>query len=402
MHHAGSSPSIPAVVALLLAVGVAGCGDASVKAQKAAACIPATCTSLRKDCGTVSDGCGSPLECGNCSLPATCGGGGTTNVCAAPGGVSRPSHNTGTGFFVANGKLYDANGIEFRIRGVNKSHYDFAWPGVAKTHANTIRWSTPLWLGGGLVAGLMQDTIDQRMIPMPAVWYVDGSYSDASNVTCKSSTGVFNTAVDQWVALATTMKPFERYLLLNIANEWGPDNSTVWRDAYINAVSRLRAAGYLSTIVIDSGGCGQNPDDLVNFAQAVFQSDPQRNIVFDIHIYGGWANGNAASWQTDLSTAFDQFAALGVPMVVGEFGPGRNIGPSPTLMTPGEIILAAEARGFGWLAWAWDDGNDDSWFAMSTNGDYRSAADLTIFGRDVVENTTYGLLYTAQAATVFP
>jgi len=42
-------------------------------------------------------------------------------------------------------------------------------------------------------------------------------------------------------------------------------------------------------------------------------------------------------------------------VIIGEFGPGRNIGPSPTNITPQAIIQAAEARNLGWLAWAWDD-----------------------------------------------
>jgi hypothetical protein len=73
-------------------------------------------------------------------------------------------------------------------------------------------------------------------------------------------------------------------------------------------------------------------------------------------------------------------------------------------MTPGEIIQAAEARGIGWLAWAWDDpasNADDTWFALSKNGKYDSSADLTTFGKEVVENPTYGLLVLAKPATTF-
>ena len=89
-------------------------------------------------------------------------------------------------------------------------------------------------------------------------------------------------------------------------------------------------------------------------------------------------------------------------VVLGEFGPGRGIGPSPTDLTPAEIIEAAEAHGFGWLAWAWDDpasGADDSWFALSRDGAYDSSADLTQFGREVVEDPDHGLLALARPAT---
>ena len=57
------------------------------------------------------------------------------------GHATRPSYNQGAGFFVPNGKLYDANGIEFRIRGVDKLHWDNGSPGLASSKANTVRWN---------------------------------------------------------------------------------------------------------------------------------------------------------------------------------------------------------------------------------------------------------------------
>ena len=43
------------------------------------------------------------------------------------------------------------------------------------------------------------------------------------------------------------------------------------------------------------------------------------------------------SWQTDLTQGFDQMQATGLPIFIGEFGPGKNVGPSPTMVTPGTI-----------------------------------------------------------------
>lgn len=48
---------------------------------EATACAPKTCAQLGKNCDGVSDGCGDILACGSCTAPATCGGGGTANVC---------------------------------------------------------------------------------------------------------------------------------------------------------------------------------------------------------------------------------------------------------------------------------------------------------------------------------
>ena len=72
-------------------------------------------------------------------------------------------------------------------------------------------------------------------------------------------------------------------------------------------------------------------------------------------------------------------------------------------LTPDEVIQTAEADNLGWMAWAWDDNiaAGDSWFALSTTGNYNSTADLTTFGKVVVENPTYGLLVLARPNTVF-
>jgi len=44
-------------------------------------CVPQDCDQLGKDCGMVPDGCGEFNDCGECTPPETCGGGGVPNVC---------------------------------------------------------------------------------------------------------------------------------------------------------------------------------------------------------------------------------------------------------------------------------------------------------------------------------
>ncbi len=44
-------------------------------------CIPKTCSQLGYDCGTNGDGCGHTINCGTCTPPAICGGGGQPSVC---------------------------------------------------------------------------------------------------------------------------------------------------------------------------------------------------------------------------------------------------------------------------------------------------------------------------------
>lgn len=298
-----------------------------------------------------------------------------------------------------NGKLYDANGHEFRVRGVNRTHWDNGSSGLPNTGANTERiiidFNQPTATNVGIIQNQM---INKGIVPMPGNW--DG--------TCKNdpatAAGYLTAIVDTWVAQASIWTQFDHYSIINIANEWGPDNSTVWRDSYIDAIKRMRNAGYKGTLSITSGGCGQDPMDLINYAQAVFDSDPQKNVIFDLHIYGYYDDPPPNQWVRDFKPAMAQIAALPFPVVLGEFGPGRNVGPSPTMLKPEEVIATAETLGLGWLAWAWDDNNlpdckaDDNWFAMSNNcGSYQTDADLTQFGKIVVPL----LQSTATPATIF-
>jgi hypothetical protein len=45
-------------------------------------CTPKSCA-VGHDCGVIPDGCGGTLDCGDCTTPDTCGGGGTPGVCGS-------------------------------------------------------------------------------------------------------------------------------------------------------------------------------------------------------------------------------------------------------------------------------------------------------------------------------
>ncbi len=296
--------------------------------------------------------------------------------------AQRPVGNTGVGFFTIGRRLYDANGMEFRPRGVNRVHWDNGSVGLPKSGAAVERIAIDFNQSTTTNLNIIQNQmVAYQIVPMPGNW----------NGTCNSDPAVLSAIVDTWVAQAAAWKTLDRYSIINIANEWGPPNSTVWRDSYITAVARMRAAGYTGTLAIDAGGCGQDANDLLNYAKAVLASDPQKNLVFDLHIYGYYEDPKVKVWTFDLETTLNQLGSLGVPVMIGEFGPGRNIGPSATLVTPQRVISLAEKNGLGWLAWAWDDNNlpncraDNNWFSLTLQcGTYNSNADLTLFGLGIV------------------
>ncbi len=66
-----------------------------------AACTKKTCADLAATCGKQGDGCGGLIDCGTCTAPASCGGGGVPNECGisgADGGVCTPKKCADMGY----------------------------------------------------------------------------------------------------------------------------------------------------------------------------------------------------------------------------------------------------------------------------------------------------------------
>jgi Cellulase (glycosyl hydrolase family 5) len=339
---------------------------------------------------------------GNATSPTTESSPLSSNSPAAPASASRmarPAYNTGRGFFVLGGQLYDPNGYAFRIRGTNRNHFDMAdQPGISRSGANTVRFFMyDIGVSGAQPASTYENVALEQHIN-----YREMPIITASNVagTTKGTSGDQSAAdlartVAWWVSNVRAFAPIMDKIAINIANEWGPANSATWAYAYESAIARLRAAGYSCPLVIDTGSWGEDFGDLLNYSTQVFQSDPERNIIFSLHLY---YNAASALSQNILPRLASMSAAHGMVFIVGEFGPGRDIGPAPTLITPAQIIQTAEKNGLGWLPWAWDDMDlagcraNDNWFSMTYHcGQYSVPSDLTVYGRDVVLNPVYGL-----------
>jgi mannan endo-1,4-beta-mannosidase len=389
--------------AVAIASGTAGSTDTSGSANASPVTAPSTVTSTTAQTNPDPDAGNTVVASNNdpVTAPVTSG----THV------VARPAGNTGTGFYVAGSKLYDSNGQEFRVRGVNRVHWDSprSARGIPVSGANTERMVVDFTRAAASSFTEVTEALSSKIVPMPSNW----------GGTCKADPASLSAVVDTWVAQAATWTKLNNTGLINIANEWGPGSTTstpvpykanaitpnyTWRDSYIAAIVRMRAAGYTGTLVVDAGSCGQNAETVYRDGAAVLAGDPMHNILFDVHVYGSFYLPATASWQQDYAKSMAALKASGLPIILGEFGPGRQIGPSPTSITPQQIIATAEDAGWGWIPWAWDDNNlngcqaNDGWFSMTVNcGAYTSDADLTIFGKAVVPLIKQG----AVTASIF-
>ena len=301
-------------------------------------------------------------------------------------GCGRPTGNTGTGLYVACGRVSNPDGSEFRIRGVNRAHFDQdASAGIALAGANAARVFYAYQYGD--IARFASDFISliaHKVVPI-AVGFTKVA------TTCNEDPAGLISVVDQYVADKAVWTQLNGKGILNIANEWGPANAARWRDSYIAAIAKLRAAGFTMPLMVDSGGCGQDPNDLLTYGAAVAAADPQKNIILSFHLYGQTPD------ESTMNAYLHKFATLAranpnLAVVVGEFGPGRNVGPSPTQISPSQVIAGAEGAALGWIAWAWDDNNladcksDDTWFSMTTQcASYTGqASQLTQFGTEML------------------
>jgi hypothetical protein len=280
----------------------------------------------------------------------------TTTQAGGSGTATRPSWNTGTGFFTYNGKIYDANGVEFKPMGMNACHQDQAWAGESLTNdgirnsgANTMR-----------VFQYYLDTDPNHYTWMNllenlgVVSIITCSTSSAGDTSGSTNTAVVNACVSGFIAAKSLIDPYAPYSMINIANEWGDGGtSTTFRDVYVTAVQNLRAAGLNETLVID-GGQGQAIQPIELYGQYIYDHDPQHNIIFSYHDYGSTPT-QAQDFMNRLvaartASAASQFGAF--PVILGEFGPYNSwSGTTPAL----QEIAIADSADVGWLAWAYDD-----------------------------------------------
>jgi mannan endo-1,4-beta-mannosidase len=303
------------------------------------------------------------------------------------------------GFFIQNGQLLDDNGVPFVMRGAAYPYTWYSWRGeatvqqdianIAATKANTIRYVLSTggqWarIPGSQVTQVIEWAKANKMISVLEVHDSTGWSEGAGSVPISNATAYWTSS-----DIRAAIDGQEDFAIINIANEpFGNNTSGNYVADTIAAIQALRAAGITHTLMIDAANWGQDWSNTMRTnAMQIWNSDPQRNLVFSVHMYEVYAQ---AATITSYMQAFDD---MGLPLVIGEFGLQHN-GQDVDEAT---IMAQAQARGNGYIAWSWS-GNGSCCAFLDMVTDFGTT--LTQWGQIVV-NGANGIAATSVPATVF-
>ncbi|HEX8528859.1 MAG TPA: cellulase family glycosylhydrolase, partial [Cytophagales bacterium] len=337
------------------------------------------------------------------------------------GQATKPTYVLSTGFFTVNGKIYDKNGNEFVMRGVNSTNswgdevknLDVLSNQIKKSKSNAVRIMTKTFYNDqsntpAKKRDLVRRAVEAQLVPVLTTHdgTCNGTYDDAN--MADGALGL-KQVVDHWLLPENVqlMKDYEGQLILNIANEWGPEDGYAWKEAYKTSITRLRNAGINNMLMIDPGNCGQNPIQIRDYGQELINHDPQHNVVFGLHLYafwrtagqtgvGAWCSGpDCPPWRYE--DRIQELIDRKLPVVIGEFGyPSAEV-PYETI----KVMTTNQQKGIGWLAWSWQPGNTTPELDMTKAHVYNSDADLTPWGVLAITQATYGIKATAVPATIW-
>jgi sRNA-binding regulator protein Hfq len=326
-----------------------------------------------------------------------------------PPTASRPSYNTGNGFFVVGRGIYDANGNLFIPIGANRQHYDASEDSRFNAKPNAERMVPFFNLDWTTVnKPFMDDDVNNNVVPIPGVFYTN--YTTGTQTTGSKNLADLNTAVGFWTSQAANWTQYNNVAMFNIANEWGPcsgdSNAADYQNGYVSAVQAMRTAGYTGPLVVDAGCSGEGFDEIIASAETIEAADPLHSVVFSIHSYGEFYVTtpicNGCGWQ--WAPAIEQLASLSVPVIFGEFGCGPPCGDiNPTPVTPDILMQTLQTYQMGWLAWSWDDGGCE--FNLlgpcpNSTGTW-NYSNMSAYGKDVILSPTFGMQAASKTATVF-
>ena len=318
--------------------------------------------------------------------------------CAQNGSVENKSSDlsetqaTAVGFKVDGTKLLDENGEEFIMRGINHAHTWYidedatAIKAIAETGSNVVRvvcsdgqqWTKDT---EEMLEAVIDLCIENQMIAVVEV----------HDATGKDDISDLRNATDYWIEMKNALIGKEKYVILNIANEWtGGWDSKLWRDGYTEAIPKLREAGIKNTILVDAAGWGQYAKSIGDCGKEVFESDPDKNTMFAVHMYGT-AGKDSATIEKNLRYATDN----GLCVIVGEFGYTHTDGD----VDEAYIMKYCQDNGIGYIGWSWK-GNSGGVEYLDIANSWDGSVLSADWGENLVRGEN-GIKQTSKKCSVF-
>ena len=316
----------------------------------------------------------------------------TAETTTAPAQSSEFANPTAMGFYVEGTKLYDANGNEFIMRGVNHAHTWFkgelktAIPAIAATGSNTVR----IVLSNGYQWN--KDSLDSILeIIALCKEYKMIAVLEVHDGTGKNDAAVLSGIVDYWIEMKDALIGNEAYVILNIANEWYGDWAVdEWADAYISEIPRIREAGIKNLIMVDSAGWGQYPMSIAKGGKDVFNADPLKNTMFSIHMYG-----TAGKNDKVIKRNIDNVLKQDLCVIIGEFGFDHSDGD----VDEQYIMDYCTEIGVGYLGWSWK-GNGGGVEYLDIAKEWDGSVLSSDWGENLINGGT-GIRATSEICSVF-
>ncbi len=297
--------------------------------------------------------------------------------------------------------LYTAAGEKVTLRGVNemfvwlnKTRWATTMSEIAKSGANVVRlvWDTEA--GSGTAAApanldqLIQLTIDNKMIPYGEL---HGATGNINNVPAM---------VDYWVRpeVVAIVKKYEKWFLLNIANEAGGSgvSDATFLSTNQTAITRIRNAGINVPIIIDGTQWAMNHAQLWRTWTQLRDHDPLHNVMFSIHSY---YDGTDANMRATYDSVAAKIVADNIPVHIGEGPTAINASCAPA---PYEYWMQKlQENDIGWVTWSWGAANNQG---CGPNSQFDITRDGT-FGNweyDHARIIMVGSPYSLQATSVRP
>ncbi|NRQ40464.1 cellulase family glycosylhydrolase [Nonomuraea sp. NN258] len=298
-----------------------------------------------------------------------------------------------TGIHVSGAKILEGGGQEFVMRGTSHAHTWYpgrtkAFADIKSLKANTVRvvLSGGRWSPNGVsdVAGVVSLCKQNKLICVL-------ENHDTTGYGEQSGAYTLDQAADYWISVKSALAGQEDYVVVNLGNEPFGNNATTpgWAAATSAAIGKLRANGFDHALMVDAPNWGQDWLGTMRAgARAVFDSDPDKNTIFSVHMYGVYDTA------AEITSYLDAFKTAGLPLVIGEFGFDHSDG-DPDEDT---IMAQAVARGIGYLGWSWSgNGGGVEYLDQVTGFDVTK---LTPWGQRLF-NGANGIAATAREAAIY-